>query len=161
MITQPQSKTGMNFAVLTISYLLRPYGNAFRIYLDQMKKGLCEPNRYEITVKIPEKAIKTRGKAGKQVRRANFVSKWYVIHKCSGLKRCRTENRRFSPVFFVFLAFPRFFKNRIFAKIKRCKTSFSTFHPEPDRWTTISGRFFESFSLGKPPFFRFFQKNLC
>ena len=81
--------------------------------------------------------------------------------KCSGLKRCRTENRRFSPVFFVFLAFPRFFKNRIFAKIKRCKTPNSTFHPEPDRWTTISERFFESFSLGKPPFFRFFQKNLC
>ena len=46
-----------------------------------MKKGPCEPNRYEITVKITEKAIKTRGTAGKQVRRANFVSKWYVIHK--------------------------------------------------------------------------------
>ncbi len=72
--------------------------------------------------------------------------------KCSGLKRCRTENRRFSPVFFVFLAFPRFFKNRIFAKIKRCKTPFSTFHPEPDRWTTISGRFFEGKALEKPPF---------
>ena len=81
VITHPRSKTGMNFAVLTISYLLRPYGNAFRIYLDQMKKGLCEPNRYEITVKIPEKAIKTRWKAEKPVRRANFVSKWYVIHR--------------------------------------------------------------------------------
>lgn len=30
--------------------------------------------------------------------------------KCSGLKRCRSKNPRFSRVFFVFLRFPRFFK---------------------------------------------------
>ena len=30
-----------------------------------MKKGLCEPNRYEITVKTPGKAKKTHGKAEK------------------------------------------------------------------------------------------------
>ena len=43
-----------------------------------MEKGLFGPNRYEITAIIPEKAIKSRGKAEKPVRRANFVSKWYV-----------------------------------------------------------------------------------
>ena len=46
-----------------------------------MKKGLCEPNRYEITVKIPQKAIKSRGKAEKPAQGVNFVSKWYVIHR--------------------------------------------------------------------------------
>ena len=40
-----------------------------------MKKVQCGPNRYEITAKSPEKAIKSRGKAEKPVRRANFVSK--------------------------------------------------------------------------------------
>ena len=52
-----------------------------------MKKILCEPNRYEITVKIPKNAIKMRGKAEKPVRRANFVSKWYVTHMIYGLNR--------------------------------------------------------------------------
>lgn len=46
-----------------------------------MKKVLCEPNRYEITVKIPKNAIKMRGKAEKPAQWVNFVSKWYVIHK--------------------------------------------------------------------------------
>jgi hypothetical protein len=32
-----------------------------------MKKVLYEPNRYEITVKTPGKAINTHGKAEKQV----------------------------------------------------------------------------------------------
>jgi len=32
-----------------------------------MKKVLYEPNRYEITVKTPVKAINTHGKAEKQV----------------------------------------------------------------------------------------------
>jgi len=45
-----------------------------------MKKVLCGPNRYEITVKTLGKAIKSHGKAEKQVQKANFVSKWYVIH---------------------------------------------------------------------------------
>ena len=65
----------------TISYLLRPDRNAFRIFLDQMKKVLYEPNRYEITVKTPGKAIKTRWQAEKPAQGVNFVSKWYVIHR--------------------------------------------------------------------------------
>ena len=67
-----------------------------------MKKGLCEPNRYEITVKIPEKAIKTRWKAEKQVRRANFVSKWYVIHMIYGLDRYEIKKTRFLTGFSPF-----------------------------------------------------------
>ena len=45
-----------------------------------MEKGLFGPNRYEITLKIPKNAIKTRGKAEKSCSTVNFVSKWYVIH---------------------------------------------------------------------------------
>ena len=41
-----------------ISYLLRPDRNEIRIYLDQMKKVLCGLNRYEMTVKNPEKSYK-------------------------------------------------------------------------------------------------------
>jgi len=44
-----------------------------------MKKGLCEPNRYEITVRIPQKAI-MRGKAENPAQGVNFVAEWYVIH---------------------------------------------------------------------------------
>ena len=80
--------------------------------------------------------------------------------KCSGLKRCRSKNPRFSRVFFVFRRFPHFFKIRIKAKIKRCQTPISTYCAESDWWNAISGRFSESFSLRKPPFFRFSQKNI-
>ena len=87
--------------------------------------------------------------------------------KCSGLKRCRSENPRFSRVFFVFRRFPAlclrsaaFLKIRIKAKIKRCQTPISIYCAESDRWNAISGRFSESFSLRKPPFFRFSQKNI-
>ena len=80
--------------------------------------------------------------------------------KCSGLKRCRSKNPRFSRVFFVFRHFPHFFKIRINAKIKRCQTPISTLCAESDWWNAISGRFSESFSLRKPPFFRFSQKNI-
>ena len=52
---------------MTISYLFRPGQFEFRIYLDKMKKGLCGLNRYEITVKTPGKAIKTRWQAEKSV----------------------------------------------------------------------------------------------
>ena len=52
-----------------------------------MKKVLCGPNRYEITVKTLGKAIKSHGKAEKPVQRANFVSKWYVIHNSIRLWR--------------------------------------------------------------------------
>ena len=38
--------------------------------------------------------------------------------KCSGLKRCRSKNPRFSRVFFVFRRFPHSFKIRLKAKIK-------------------------------------------
>ena len=79
--------------------------------------------------------------------------------KCSGLKRCRSKNPRFSRVFFVFLRFPRFFKIRLKTKTKRCQIPISTFLPESDWRTTISGRFSERFSLRKPPFFRFLQKK--
>ena len=40
-----------------------------------MKKGLCEPNRYEITVKIPKNAIKMRGKAEIPAQGVNYLFK--------------------------------------------------------------------------------------
>ena len=40
------------------------------------------------------------------------------------------------------------------------QTPASTYCAESDWWTAISGRFSESFSLRKPPFFRFSQKNI-
>ena len=52
-----------------------------------MKIILCEPNRYEITVKIPKNAIKMRRKAENPAQGVNFVSKWYVIHMIYGLNR--------------------------------------------------------------------------
>ena len=69
-----------------------------------MKKRLCGFNRYEITVKKnPRKAIKTHWKAEKQVRRANFVSKWYVIHMIYGLNRYEIKKTREQPGFSLFL----------------------------------------------------------
>ena len=85
--------------------------------------------------------------------------------KCSGLKRCRSKNPRFSRVFFVFRRFPHFFKIRIKAKIKRCQTPISTLCAESDRCNAVSGRFWESFSLKKTALFSFFLKktllNFC
>ena len=79
--------------------------------------------------------------------------------KCSGLKRCRSKNPRFSRVFFVFLRFPRFFKIRLKAKTKRCQIPISTFLPESDWRTTISGRFSESFFSPKTALFSFSSKK--
>ena len=42
----------------------------------------------------------------------------------------------------------------------KMQTPASTYCAESDWWTAISGRFSESFSLRKPPFFRFSQKNI-
>jgi hypothetical protein len=67
-----------------------------------MKKVLCGPNRYETTVKTPGKAIKSHGKAEKPVRRANFVSKWYVIHMIYGLNRYEIKKARFLTGFSSF-----------------------------------------------------------
>ena len=67
-----------------------------------MKKGLCEPNRCEITVKTPGKAIKTLWQAEKQVQKANFVSKWYVIHMIYGLNRYEIKKTRFLTGFSPF-----------------------------------------------------------
>ena len=82
-----------------------------------------------------------------------------VASKCSGLKRCRSKNPRFSRVFFVFLRFPRFFKIRLKAKTKRCQIPISTFLPESDWRTTISGRFSESFFSPKTALFSFSSKK--
>ena len=79
--------------------------------------------------------------------------------KCSGLKRCRSKNPRFSRVFFVFLRFPRFFKIRLKTKTKRCQIPISTFLPESDWRTTISGRFSESFFSPKTALFSFSSKK--
>ena len=59
-----------------------------------MKKVLYEPNRYEITVKTPGKAIKTRWQADKPAQGVNFVSKWYVIHMIYGLNRYEIKKTR-------------------------------------------------------------------
>ncbi len=67
-----------------------------------MKKVLCGPNRYEITVKTLGKAIKSHGKAEKPVRRANFVSKWYVIHMIYSLNRYEINKTREQPGFSPF-----------------------------------------------------------
>ena len=91
-----------------------------------MKKVLCGSNRYEITVKTLGKAIKSHGKAEKPVRRANFVSKWYVIHMFKGHNRFDPENQRKSLAFFVFRLFSRFFKNRDFNEIHRFIFRFGT-----------------------------------
>ena len=53
-----------------------------------MKIVLCEPNRYEITVKIPKNAIKMRGKVEKPAQGVNFASKWYVTHRKKHAKAC-------------------------------------------------------------------------
>ena len=82
------------------------------------------------------------------------------ILKCSGLKRCRSKNPRFSRVFFVFRRFSHFFENRILVQIKRCQTPISTYCAESDWWNAISGRFSESFSLKKTALFSFFTKNI-
>ena len=67
-----------------------------------MKIILCEPNRYEITVKIPKDSIKTRGKAEKPAQEVHFVSKWYVIHMIYGLNRYEIKKTREQPGFSSF-----------------------------------------------------------
>lgn len=42
---------------MTISYQLRPDRNEIRIYLDQMEKVICGPNRYEIKSEISKKDL--------------------------------------------------------------------------------------------------------
>ena len=95
---------------------------------------------------------------------ASFLS---IRPKCSGLKRCRSKNPRFSRVFFVFRRFPAlclrsaaFLKIRILVQTKRCQTPISTLCAESDWWNAISGRFSESFSLKKTALFSFFTKNI-
>ena len=46
--------------------------------------------------------------------------------------RSASENRRFSPVFFIFLRFPRFFKNRTPCKTCRSDRSFSLYGVDSD-----------------------------
>lgn len=41
----------------------------------------------------------------------------YFIPKVSDQNKSHPENRRFSPVFFIFLYFSRFFKNKLHAKL--------------------------------------------
>jgi hypothetical protein len=67
-----------------------------------MEKGLFGPNRYENTAIIPEKEVKTRGKAEKPVQGVNFVSKWYVIHMIYGLNRYEIQKTRFLTGFSPF-----------------------------------------------------------
>ena len=59
-------------------------------------------------------------------------SKMYFVPKVSDQFRCASENRRFSPVFFVFLRFPRFFENSKKCDSKRCKLPFSLFGVDSD-----------------------------
>ena len=75
--------------------------------------------------------------------------------KCSGLKRCRSKNPRFSRVFFVFRRFPHFFKIRILVQTKRCQTPISTYCTESDWWNAISGQVLASklFKVLKREFF--------
>ena len=93
-----------------------------------MKIILCEPNRYEITVKIPKDSIKTRGKAEKPAQEVHFVSKWYVIHMIYGLNRYEIkkagQNR---PILWPIVAFERQQNSRKIHQKNRYEIGFDGF----------------------------------
>ncbi len=77
-------------------------------------------------------------------------------------KRCTGENPRFPRVFFIFLAFSRFFKNRITLRLKRCKPRFSTVGRDLNQRIGTLGAYLTIFSRQICPFFVFIIVNsLC